>query len=184
MAVMSWRTMVGRVFNVIESCFGSDAYCTLAGGATQRVEGRGALARANDLIMEVERGEYDEVGVLVRNMTNIYNSLLHGKGEHARAEGVSSGGGGVGRMDAMLMLLVDGSEGSGYGIGGGVGAQVVTVRPARRSFCVVLKAYADLVEWSHTFKERQQCADRIKIVKIMERKSGIGGNGVALSVNT
>merc|ERR1740124_655204 len=115
-------------------------------------------------------------------MTNMYHSLLHGEREHARAEG---GGGGVGRMDAVLMRMVDGGEGGGDGVGGGVGARVVTARPARHSFHVVLKAYADLAERSRTFKERQRCADRMEeIVKIMEQKRGVGGNGVAPSVIT
>jgi len=49
-------------------------------------------------------------------------------------------------MDAVLMRIVDGGEGGGDGIVGGVGAQVVTARPVRHSFHVVLKAYADLAE--------------------------------------
>jgi len=52
-------------------------------------------------------------------------------------------------------------------------------------FHVVLKVYADLVERSRTYKERQRWADRMEeIVKVMKQKSGVGGNGVALSVIT
>ena len=119
----------------------------------------------------------------VRNMKNMYHSLLHGEGKHARAEGGS--GGGVGRMDAVLIQIVDGSEGGGDGVGGGVGAQGVTARPVRHLFHVVLKAYADLEEQFRTFKEQQRCTDWMEdIVKIVERKSGAGENGIAPGVTT
>ena len=123
------------------------------------------------------------MGFLVRNITNMYHSLIYGEGDHARAEGGS--GRGVGWMDAVLMRTVDGSEGGGDGIGGGAGAQVITSRPAQHLFHVVLKAYADLTERFRTFKERQRCTYWMEeIVKIMEQKSGVGGNGVAPSVIT
>ena len=84
-------------------------------------------------------------------------------------------------MNAVLMRIVDGSEGGGDGIGGGVGAQIVTARPAWHLFHVV---YVDLAERSLTYKKWQRCADWMKIVKSMERKRGVVGNGVALSVTT
>jgi len=49
-------------FIAVESCFGSDACCTLAGGATRGVEGQETLAQADDLIAGVEMGDYDGVG--------------------------------------------------------------------------------------------------------------------------
>jgi len=118
------------------------------------------------------------MGFSVRNMTNTHHLLLHGEGEDTYAEG---GSGGRGEMDAVLMRIVDVGEGGGDGIGGGAGAQVVTAGPARHSFHVVLKAYADLAERSRMFKEQQRCADLMDIVKIMERKSEAGGNGAASS---
>ena len=108
-------------------------------------------------------------------MTNIYHSLLHGEGGHARAEGGNGGGGGVGRMYAV---------GGGDGIYGGAGAQFVTARLARHLFHIVLKAYVGLAERSRTFKEWKRCVDWMEIVKIMERKSGVVGNGAAPSVIT
>jgi len=87
------------------------------------------------------------------------------------------------RMDAVLMRMVDGSDDDR--VGGGVGGRVVTARPAQHSFHVVLKAYANLVERSRIFKEWQWYADWMDdIVKIMERKSGVGGNGAAPNIIT
>ena len=147
------------------------------------MEGREALVRADDLIAGVEIGEYNGVGISARNMINMYHLLLHGEGVHARAEGGSGGGSGVGRMDAVLMRIVDGSEGGADGIGGGAGSQVITARPAWYLFHVVIKAYVDLEKRFRTFKEQQRCADHMEeIVKIVERKSGVGGNGVTPSV--
>ena len=117
-------------------------------------------------------------------MANMYHLFLYDEGEYAHVEGGSDGGDSVGMIDAVLMRIVDGSDDSGDGISGGVGAQVVTARSARHFFHVVLKAYVDLAERSRTFKEQQQCADWMEIVKILERKSEFGGNRVALSVIT
>jgi len=125
------------------------------------------------------------VGFSVKNMTNMYHLLLHSEEEHAHAQGGSDNGSGVRRMDAMLMRIVDSSEGGGDMIGGGVEAQVFATRPERHSFHVVLKAYTDMVERSCTFKELKLRADLMEeIVKIMEHKSGVGGNGVTPSVRT
>jgi len=90
----------------------------------------------------------------------------------------------VGRMDTVLMQIVDGGDSGSDGIGGGDEAQVVTTRPAWHSFHVVLKVYTDLEERYCTFKKQQRCADWMEIVKITEQKSGVGGNGVAPSVIT
>jgi len=122
------------------------------------------------------------VGFSVKNMTNMYHLLLHSEEEHAHAQGGNENGSGVRRMDAMLMRIVDSSEGGGDMIGGGVEAQVFATRPERHSFHVVLKAYTDMVERSCTFKELKLRADLMEeIVKIMEQKSGVGGNGVTPS---
>ena len=112
-----------------------------------------ALAQADDLIVGVERGEYYGVEFWVRNMTNMYHSLLYGEGEHARTEGFSENGDDMGRMNTVFMRIVYCIEGGGDGIGGGVEAQVVAARPERHSFHVVLKACMDLAERSCTFKE-------------------------------
>ena len=41
----------------------------------------------------------------------MYHLLLHGEGEHARAEGGSENGGGTERIDTVLMRIVDDSDG-------------------------------------------------------------------------
>jgi len=90
----------------------------------------------------------------------MYHLLLHSEWEHARGEG--GGGDDVGRMDAVLMRMVDGGEDGGDGVGSGAGSQVVTARPAQQPLYVVLKAYADLAKRSCTSKEWQRRVDRME----------------------
>jgi len=130
MAVMGQGMIVGHFLLPSNHVLNPMYIVLLQVGQREGVEGWEVLARANDLIAEVERGKYNGVGIWVRDMTNMYHLLLHGEGEYTRAEG-GSGGGGVGRMVEVLMLIVDNGEGDGDGIGGGVGAQVITARPAR-----------------------------------------------------